>query len=82
MIVQKLMSTLILASSSSMLALTPDSSNTIDTNLAQLIYDNCKIIDKSDHRSLLLYKESLAIHRRKPELNYGTKAYKELIIFQ
>ena len=28
------------------------------------------------------YKESLAIHRRKPELNHGTKASKELTIFQ
>ena len=65
-----------------LMGLAPDSSNTIDTNLTQLIFDNCKIIDKSDHWSLLLYKESLAIHRRKPELNHGTKASKELIIFQ
>ena len=62
--------------------LTPDSSNTIDTNLTQLIFDNCKIIDKPDHWSLLLYKKPLAIHRRKPELNHGAKASKELIIFQ
>ena len=62
--------------------LTRDSSNTIDTYLTQLIFDNCKIIDKSDHWSLLLYKESFAINRRKPELNHGTKESKELIIFQ
>ena len=62
--------------------LTPYSSNIIDTNLKQLIFDNCKIIDESDHWSLLLYKESLAIHKGKSELNHGTKASKELIIFQ
>ena len=65
-----------------LMELIPDSSNTIETNLTQLIFDNCKIIDKSDHWSLLLYKEYLAIHRRKRELNHGTKASKELIIFQ
>ena len=37
----------------------------------QLIFNNCKIVDKSDHWSLLLFKESLAIRRRKPELNHG-----------
>jgi hypothetical protein len=31
--------------------------------------------------SLLLVKEALAIRRLKPELNHGTKASKELIIF-
>ena len=62
--------------------LTPDSSNTTNINLTQLIFDNCKIIDKSDHWSLLLYEESLAKHRRKAELNHGTKASKELIIFE
>ena len=46
-----------------------------------IIYQNCTIIDKSRHWSLLLYKESLHIHRQKPELNHGTKASKELVIF-
>jgi hypothetical protein len=32
-----------------------------------IIYQNCTIIDKSRHWSLLLYKESLHIHRQKPE---------------
>ena len=62
-----------------LMELTRDSSNTINTNLTKLIFDNCKIVDKSVQ---LLYKESLAIHRRKPELNHGTKASKELNIFQ
>jgi hypothetical protein len=62
--------------------LTPDSTETINTNTTQLIFENCKIIDGSDHWSLLLYKESLAIRRRTPELNHGAKASKELIIFQ
>ena len=62
--------------------LSPDSNDTINTDMAQLIFNNCKIIDKSDHWSLLLYKESLAIRRRKPSLIHGAKASKELIIFQ
>ena len=65
-----------------LMELTPDSTETINTNTTQLIFENCKIIDRSDHWSLLLYKESLAIRRRKPELNNGAKASKELIIFQ
>ena len=66
----------------SLMELSPDSNDTINTNMTQLIFNNCKIIDKSDHWSLLLYKESLAIRRRKPSLNQGAKASKELIIFQ
>ena len=66
----------------SLLELSPDLSNTICTDKTQLISNNCKRIDKSDHWSLLLFKESLAIRRRKPELNHGAKASKELIIFQ
>ena len=65
----------------SLLELSPDLFNPICTNISQLIFNNCKIIDKSDHWSLL-FKESLAIWRRKPALNQGTKASKELIIFQ
>ena len=49
--------------------------------LQSLILNNCIIIDKSRHWSLLLYKESLHIQRQKPELNHGCKASKELIIF-
>ena len=49
--------------------------------LSEFIFTNSKIIDRSDHWSLLLFKESLAIRRLKPELNHGTKASKELIIF-
>ena len=30
---------------------------------------------------LLLYQESIAINRYKPTLNHGTKASKELLIF-
>ena len=46
-----------------------------------IIYQNCVILDKSRHWSLLLYKESLHIHRQKAELNHGTRASKELVIF-
>ncbi len=49
--------------------------------MAEHVFHNTEIIDKSNHWSLLLYQESLAIQRRKPELNHGIKASKELIIF-
>ena len=65
----------------SLMEFSPDSTNTINTNLTELIFRNCKIIDRSDHWSLLLLKESLAIRRRKPDLNHGAKASKELLIF-
>ena len=42
--------------------------------LSEFIFTNSKIIDRSDHWSLLFFKESLAIRRLKPELNHGTKA--------
>ena len=49
--------------------------------MAEHVFNNTKIIDKSNHWSLLLYQESLAIQRYKykPELNHGLKASKELI---
>ena len=48
----------------------------------EFILNNSKIIDRSpEHWSLLLFKESLAIRRFEPELNHGTKASKERIIF-
>ena len=68
----------------SMLELTPyhENNSTVTCILPEVILNNSKIIDKSaDHWSLLLFKESLAIRRFKPELNHGTKASKELIIF-
>ena len=43
--------------------------------------NNFKMIDKSRHWSLLLYLESKAINRYKPTLNHGTKASKDLLIF-
>ena len=46
--------------------------------LSEFIFNNSKIIDRSDHWSLLLFKEALAIRRFKPELNHGTKASKDL----
>jgi predicted RNA-binding Zn-ribbon protein involved in translation (DUF1610 family) len=49
--------------------------------MAEHVFHNTKIIDKSNHWSLLLYQESLAIQRYKPELNHGLIASKELIIF-
>jgi hypothetical protein len=51
--------------------------------MAEHVFHNTKVIDKSNHChwSVLLYQESLAIQRYKPELNHGIKASKELIIF-
>ena len=67
----------------SILELYPDEETnpTLTCILSELIFTNSKIIDRSDHRSLLLFKEALAIRRLKPELNHGTKASKELVIF-
>jgi hypothetical protein len=45
-----------------------------------LYFQNFGILQE-DHWSLLLFKEALAIRRLKPELNHGTKASKELVIF-
>ena len=55
--------------------------NLDDFTSESIIFNNCKILDKSRHWSLLLFKESLYIHRQRPELNHGCKASKELIIF-
>ena len=68
----------------SMLELNPyhENNSTVTCIQPEFILNNSKIIDKSaDHWSLLLFKESLAVRRFKPELNHGTKASKELVIF-
>ena len=60
-------------------------SNIYDINestvLPQIIFNNCKILDKAKHWTLLLFKKALSIHREKPLLIHGTKASKELVIF-
>ena len=48
---------------------------TID-NSTQLILNNCKIVDKAEHWSLLLFKEALAIRRQNPSLNQEVKRQK------
>ena len=50
-------------------------------SLTDLIFTSTKIIDKSKHWSLILFQESIAINRLKPSLNHGTKASKDLLIF-
>ena len=67
----------------SILELYPDDQTNLSQTciLPEFIFNNSKIIDRSDHWSLLLFKEALAIRRFKPELNHGTKAFKDLIIF-
>ena len=65
-----------------LLELTPnDEVNNIKCSITDLIFTNTKIIDKSNHWSLILYQESIAINRMKPSLNHGTKASKDLFIF-
>ena len=50
------------------------------TSLIDLIYSNCKVIDRSNDWSLLLFKETFHIHRCNPALNHGARASKELTI--
>ena len=65
-----------------MLELSPcDEDNNIKCSLTDLIFTNTKIIDKSKHWSLIPFQESIAINRLKPALNHGTKASKDLLIF-
>ena len=56
-----------------------------DSNIkcaTDLISTKTKIIDKSKHWSLyILFQESIAINRLKPSLKHGTKASKDLLIF-
>ena len=56
-----------------------------DTNerfdLTLFLLHNSTILDKEKHWSVLLFKEALAIHRQKPELNHGIKESRELIVF-
>ena len=60
----------------SLLELSPHLSNPICTSTTQLIFNNCKVIDKSDHWSLLLFKESLAIKTNsKPRRQSFKRAY-------
>ena len=50
--------------------------------MAEHVFHNTKVIDKSNHWSLLLYQESLAIQRYiNLNLIMEIKASKELIIF-
>ena len=66
-----------------MMELSPksDEDSNIKCSLADLIFTNTKIIDKSKHWSLILFQESIAINILKPSLNHGTKASKDLLIF-
>ena len=63
----------------SILELYPDDQTNLSQTciLPEFISNSSKIIDRSDHWSLLLFKEALAIRRFKPELNHGTKASKD-----
>ena len=47
-------------------------------DLCNFILSNCKIIDKANHWSVLLFKAALAIHRQKPVLNHGATGSREL----
>ena len=52
--------------------LTPNQETNITCIPSDFLFNNCKIIDKTDHWSLL-YKETLAIRRVKPDLNHVRK---------
>ena len=45
------------------------------------VRDNIKVIGRADHWQTLAFKESLAIKDRKPSLNNGIKAAKDLCLF-
>ena len=65
-----------------LLELSPyDEDSKIKCSLTDLIFTDTKIFDKSKHWSLTLFQESIAINRLKPSLNHGTKAFKDLLIF-
>ena len=64
-----------------LMELSPEMNTKIECNSTQLILNNCKIINKAEFWSLLLFKEALAIHRQNPSPNHGTKALKDLVIF-
>ena len=53
-----------------LLELTPNDevNNNIKCSVTDLIFTNTKIIDKSNHWSLILYQESIAINRKKLSL--------------
>ena len=55
----------------------------IDTRELQIntVRDNIKVIRRADHWQNLAFKESLAIKERKPSLNNGIKAAKDLCLF-
>ena len=68
----------------SVLELTPynENNSAVTSILPEFILNNSKIIDKStDHWSLLLFKESLAIRRLKPKLNRGTKKLRKNLLY-
>lgn len=62
-----------------MLELSPEDHINFICVLTEVTFPNCKIIDKTDHWSVLLYKNALAIRRLKPNLHHGTKASKDII---
>ena len=45
------------------------------------VRDNTKIIGRSDNWRILAFKESLKIKDKKPSLNNGVKATKDLCLF-
>ena len=64
---------------SNLLKLNIDESDTNEQfDLTLILLHNSIILNKAKHWSVLLFKEPLAIHRQKPELNHGIKASREL----
>ena len=64
-----------------LLQLNTDEPNTEQFDMTSFLLNNSYIIDRAQHWSNLLFKEALAIRRQKPELNHGTKAFRELAVF-
>ena len=61
----------------------PPTSNLVEhpEHVKIAVYDDNKITDNSQNWIELCYLESLRIKWKKPKLNYGIKATKELVLF-
>ena len=61
----------------------PPSSNSVEylKHVKIAVYDNTKIIDSSQNWVELCFFKSLHIKWKKPKLNCGIKATKELVLF-
>ena len=58
-----------------------DDAQDIRASYINLVQQNTRIIDRHPNWNILLFKEAIKIKERKPVLNTGLKASKELKLF-